>query len=179
MTLSIDLNPNYLATVERILAEHVPACEVRAFGSRATWTAKDYSDLDLAIVGKGPLDRRTLGRLKESFEESNLPMRVDVLDWHSISESIQREIGRDYVVVQEGEERRTAGEWREVMLGDVCNEADLVSGADSAEPWGQGRLPLRRHGSPDTLIRSQTTVSVDERTFHRAAVPAFQSRRAL
>ena len=71
----IDLNPNHLATVEAILAEHVPECEVRAFGSRATWTAKDYSDLDLAIVGEGPIDWRTLGGLKEAFEESDLPMR--------------------------------------------------------------------------------------------------------
>ena len=121
MTVSIDLNHNYLATVERILAEHVPECEVRAFGSRATWTAKDYSDLDLAVVGKGPLDRRTLGRLKESFEESNLPMRVDVLDWHTISESFQREIGRDYVVVQEGAKQEPADDWREVALGDLID----------------------------------------------------------
>ena len=78
MTNPIDLNPNHLATVQRILAEQVPDCEVRAYGSRATWTAKDYSDLDLAIVGTGPLDRITLGRLKEAFEESDLPMRVDV-----------------------------------------------------------------------------------------------------
>ena len=47
----IDLNPNHVETVKRILAEHVSGCEVRAFGSRATWTAKDYSDLDLAMVG--------------------------------------------------------------------------------------------------------------------------------
>ena len=96
----IDLNPNHLAIVERILAEHVPECEVRAFGSRASWTAKDYSDLDLAIVGDGPLDWRTLGLLKEAFEESDLPMRVDVLDWHDIAESFQRVIERYYVVVQ-------------------------------------------------------------------------------
>ena len=86
----IDLNPNHLTTVERILAEHVPECQVRAFGSRATWTAKDYSDIDLAVVGEGPLDWRTLGRLKEAFEESSLPMRVDLLDWHDISDSFQK-----------------------------------------------------------------------------------------
>ena len=120
MTVSIDLNPSYLATVERILGEHVPECEVRAFGSRATWTAKDYSDLDLAVVGKGPLDRRTLGSLKESFEESNLPMRVDVLDWHSISKGFQREIGRDYVVVQDGATQSATAEWIHCTLADVC-----------------------------------------------------------
>ncbi len=125
MSGSVDLNPNYLETVMRILAEHVPECEVRAFGSRATWTAKDYSDLDMAIVGEGSLDRRTLGRLKEAFEESSLPMRVDVLDWHATSKSFREVIERDYVVVQEGAKHTTAGEWHEVTLGDV---ADIVMG---------------------------------------------------
>ncbi len=119
MTSLIDLSPNYLATVERILAEHVPECEVRAFGSRAMWTAKDYSDLDLAVVGKGPLDWRKLGRLKEAFEESTLPMRVDVLDWHAISEGFRDVIEQGYVVVQESAKQATAGEWREVALGEV------------------------------------------------------------
>ena len=115
----IDLNPNHLSIVEGILAEHVPECEVRAFGSRATWNAKDYSDIDVAIVGDGPLDWRTLGRLKESFEESNLPMRVDVLDWHAISESFRKVIERDNVVLQERPKRTGTGEWREVTLGEL------------------------------------------------------------
>ena len=119
----IDLNPNHLATVQRILAEHVPECEVRAFGSRATWTAKDYSDLDMAIIGEGPLEWRTLGRLKEAFEESSLPMRVDVLDWHSISESFRKVIEQDYAVLQDGvsvDGAVSQGVWREVKLGDVA-----------------------------------------------------------
>ena len=120
----IDLNPNHLATVERILTEHVPECEVRAFGSRATWTSKDYSDLDLAIVGSGPLDRRTLGRLKETFEDSDLPIRVDVLDWHSISESFRKVIERDYTVVQKGMQLGEVDEathWRRVALADLID----------------------------------------------------------
>ena len=119
MTGSIDLNPNYLATVERILAEHVPDCEVRAFGSRANWTAKDYSDLDLAVVGEGPLDWRTLADLKEAFEESDLPMRVDVLDWHDTAESFRDVIERGYVVVQKGAKRGT-GEWRTALWGELA-----------------------------------------------------------
>ena len=119
---SIDLNPNHLATVKAILEEHVPECEVRAFGSRVTWTAKDYSDLDLAVVGEGPLDWRTLGRLKEAFEESALPMRVDVLDWHAISESFHRQIQRDYVVVQENTNRTVADEPRETSFSQLLAE---------------------------------------------------------
>ena len=96
----IDLSPNHLKTVQQILEEHVPACEVRAFGSRVTQSAKKYSDLDLAVVGVTALDRHTLARLKEAFEDSDLPILVDVLDWHGISESFQEIITKDYAVLQ-------------------------------------------------------------------------------
>ena len=114
---SIDLNPNHLATVKAILAEHVPECEVWAFGSRVTWTAKDYSDLDLVVVGEGPVEWKALGRLKEAFEESKLPMRMDVLDWHTISESFREVIERGYTIVKEkvrGAEAKSG--WRETTL---------------------------------------------------------------
>ena len=101
MNDSVDLSHAHLAIVQRILAEHAPGCEVRAYGSRASWTARDYSDLDLAIVGDGPLHRRTLSRLKEAFEESRLPMRVDVIDWHATSDRFRTEIERGYVVLQQ------------------------------------------------------------------------------
>ncbi len=116
MKVSVDLSPPDLAIVARILAEHVPACEVRAFGSRAIWNAKDYSDLDLAVVGEGPLPRGALARLKEAFEESRLPMRVDVVDWHSIADGFREAIESDCVVMQEAP--RDA-EWPAVALGEV------------------------------------------------------------
>ncbi|NOT58416.1 MAG: hypothetical protein HOP18_27795, partial [Deltaproteobacteria bacterium] len=110
----IDVNPNHLETVTRILAGQVPECEVRAFGSRVTWTAKDYSDLDLAVVGDRALDSDALRRLKEAFEESDLPFRVDVLDWHAISPAFQKVIEKKYEVVQKGKKKSLgmAGEWR-------------------------------------------------------------------
>jgi len=86
----IDLNPKHFEIVQHILAKYVPKCEVRAFGSRVKWTAKDYSDLDLAVVGSKPLTLRQTGQLAEAFEESNLPIRVDILDWHRISEEFKK-----------------------------------------------------------------------------------------
>ncbi len=98
----IDLNPSDLAKVRRILARWVPGREVRAFGSRVTGGARPYSDLDLVIMGLEPLDRDTVRRLEEAFEESDLPMRVDVLDWHRLSKAFQHAIGQAYDVVQPG-----------------------------------------------------------------------------
>ncbi|MCY4413150.1 MAG: restriction endonuclease subunit S [Caldilineaceae bacterium] len=117
----IDLNPNHLETVRQILAYHVPACEVRAFGSRVTWNANDYSDLDLAVVGVTALDRSTLARLKEAFEESDLPMQVDVLDWHGISQSFQKVIERDSVVLQEMTDRHSGSTaWNLTTVGEFA-----------------------------------------------------------
>ena len=120
----IDLSPPHLVIVERILAEHVPECEVRAFGSRATWNAKDYSDLDLAIIGADVLPRGTVARLKEAFEESRLPMRVDVVDWHAIADGFRKAIESDCVVVQEPASRV---DWRGVRLGDYAEVTKGVS----------------------------------------------------
>ena len=66
----IDLNPKHLETIQCILAKHIPNCEVRAFGSRVKWTAKDYSDLDLAVLGSRRFNLREMHRLTEAFEES-------------------------------------------------------------------------------------------------------------
>jgi type I restriction enzyme S subunit len=99
----IDLAPHHLEKVRTILGKHVPQCEVRAFGSRANGTAKDYSDLDLAVVGSAQLDHDTLRHLKEAFEESDLPFRVDVLDWHATSPEFQKVIEKQYAIVQESE----------------------------------------------------------------------------
>ena len=144
----VDLSPAHLAIVERILSDHVPDCEVRVFGSRATWTAKDYSDLDLAVVGDGPVDRRAIGLLKEAFEESTLPMRVDVLDWHTVSESFRNVIERYYIVLRDGAMPTIVDKRTEMVLGDVCTK--IGSGAT---PRG-GKEAYVRNG-PYALVRSQ------------------------
>ncbi len=69
------------------------------FGSRIKGAAKDWSDLDLAIVGSAKLEQHALYDLKEAFEESDLPIRVDVLDWHGISPEFQAVINADYEVI--------------------------------------------------------------------------------
>lgn len=99
----IDLRPDHLEIVRDLLRQHLPECEVRAFGSRFKWTAKQASDLDLAVVGTKRLPTKKIMRLKEAFEESILPMRVDVLDWHAITPEFQRVIDAGFEVIQGGE----------------------------------------------------------------------------
>lgn len=73
---------------------------MRVFGSRVDGSPKPYSDLDLAFVAEKELNLAAIGRLKEAFEESDLPFRVDVLDWNSISEDFRKIIAQKYEVLQ-------------------------------------------------------------------------------
>lgn len=146
----IDLRPGLLQVVLDILARHVPGLEVRAFGSRVTWTAKEHSDLDLVIVGDEKLDFKTIARLQEAFDESDLPIRVDVLDWNDISPEFQRIIERGHEVIQKAStsgERGSVSEWQKIRLGDVCEK--IGSGAT---PRG-GNESYKVSGT--SLIRSQ------------------------
>ena len=79
---------------------------MRVFGSRINGTAKNYSDLDLVVVGPAELDDDTLRRLREAFEESDLPFRVDVLDWRAVSPSFRTVIERGYELIQKAKGAR-------------------------------------------------------------------------
>lgn len=96
----IDLKSEYLETVKHILAEHMPEYEVLAFGSRVTGNVKEFSDLDLVIMTDRPLPLRRMARLKEAFSESNLPIKVDVVDWATTDENFRAIIRRGTEVVQ-------------------------------------------------------------------------------
>lgn len=98
----IDLTPQQLAEVRSILQLNVPDRPVHAFGSRVSGNAKPFSDLDLAIMGETPLDFRQLSALKDTFAESNLPFRVDVVDWATTSETFRGIIAAKYEVLCNG-----------------------------------------------------------------------------
>ena len=90
----IDLPPADLDTVRRILRDHAPGLEARAFGSRVSWTARDTSDLDLVLMTESPLDAGRMAALRAALAGSNLPFRVDVADWAAVSEGFRAIIER-------------------------------------------------------------------------------------
>ncbi len=98
----LDIHPEHWAIVRHVLQKHVPGYEVWAFGSRAKWTAKPYSDLDLVIISDRALPLDVRAALRNDFSESDLPWKVDVVDWATTSQAFREIIGREKVVVQGG-----------------------------------------------------------------------------
>ncbi|MDO9478850.1 MAG: nucleotidyltransferase domain-containing protein [Pseudohongiella sp.] len=96
----IDVTLEQWLIVQDILKTHIPEFDVWAFGSRAKRTAKPYSDLDLAIITDQPLPLETSAAMAEDFSESDLPWKVDIVDWATTSESFRQIITRDKVVVR-------------------------------------------------------------------------------
>ncbi len=105
----IDIKPIELDIVRTILARHVPEREVRAFGSRVSGPAKKFSDLDLAVMGETSISSSILADLEEAFRESDLPFKVDVVEWATTKENFRRIIEREYVVVQRGKGLNNGG----------------------------------------------------------------------
>jgi type I restriction enzyme S subunit len=79
------LAPAHLALVRSLLRAHAPHHRAYAFGSRVIASPADrarlkpHADLDLALEGP-PLHPAEVFALREAFSESDLPMRVDIVD---------------------------------------------------------------------------------------------------
>ncbi len=102
-TATLQVPAKYLGRVRALLHAYVPHSEVWAYGSRVSGGGHEASDLDLVLRNPGNLGTETpgLSDLKEAFIESDLPIRVDIMDWARIPESFHFEIERSHVVIQE------------------------------------------------------------------------------
>ncbi len=79
----------YLSLVRTILEKHLPEKKVMVFGSRVKGQIKPYSDLDLCIMGQELLSIDKIANLREDFSNSDLPMRVDLVEWAGLTPDFQ------------------------------------------------------------------------------------------
>lgn len=96
------LPPRYLQQVEAILREHIPEATVWAYGSRVNGDHYDASDLDLVVHFPQDSSHNSfkLARVREAFSDSQLPIMVQLVDWHKIPQSFKDEISVRYSVLQ-------------------------------------------------------------------------------
>ena len=101
------LTSEHLRLIGRVLAPFADRIELAGlFGSRATGHARPNSDVDLVLFGTLSVDDIAL--LWEAFDESDLPMTVDVVAYHLI----------DYAPFRDHIDR---------VLRPLFSRADLVS----------------------------------------------------
>lgn len=105
---NIDLTPEQRAEIDALLEGYLPDTEIWAYGSRVKGTAKDSSDLDLVAL-TSPEQSMALYELKEAFEASYLPFRVDLFAWDEIPESFRKNIEAERVVLRAKQKNGESG----------------------------------------------------------------------
>jgi len=95
---AIDITAEERKTILALLEQHIPGTAAWVYGSRANWTARPQSDLDLVVFPE-PEQRQSVGDLREAFEESNLPFRVDLFVWDEVPDSFRAQIELEHVAL--------------------------------------------------------------------------------
>ncbi|HLC07121.1 MAG TPA: nucleotidyltransferase domain-containing protein [Candidatus Babeliales bacterium] len=90
------IEPRHWQIVQKILSKY--PYSFYAFGSRARGNPKPLSDLDLCFFDHIPSN--VLSRLDEDFEESDLPYKVDIVDWNKCSDTFRAIIKKDLVLIE-------------------------------------------------------------------------------
>jgi type I restriction enzyme, S subunit len=142
MSLPIDIRPRDLDIVRLLLERHLPkAKKIYVFGSRANWSTKDGSDLDLAVDAGSPIPRRDLSVLADALEESDLPYKVDVVDLQTVSDEFLTHIRETMINFPESmPSDNTPPSWRRLKLGEFI---ELKRGYDLPRESRQpGSIPL-------------------------------------
>ena len=156
VTPAIDLSAGQRRTVLALLSRYLPNTAVWAYGSRVKWTSHPASDLDLVAFAK-PDQAAGVAELREAFDDSDLPFRVDLFVWDDVPSGFRKRIEAEHVALtkREGSHRTAINEWPKVTLGTCASlVSDKVAPADSGDlPYiglehiGQGTLSLNGTGS--------------------------------
>ena len=88
----IDLDAATRKKVEFVLGRFLPEAEVRLVGSRARSGAKRQADIDLLVMRPEALSPLERALLNTAFEESDIPFRVDVLEWECLAPSFRERL---------------------------------------------------------------------------------------
>jgi predicted nucleotidyltransferase len=95
------LKPEHINALRRILRahlHHIPLT-VFVFGSRTGPTYRPDSDLELLLDSEIDIPLSTLAELKEAFEESDLPFRVDVVLRSTMRPAFYQHICKDLTIL--------------------------------------------------------------------------------
>ncbi|HZY37344.1 MAG TPA: restriction endonuclease subunit S [Mucilaginibacter sp.] len=116
--MHLDITTRDHKTLKYLLNAYLPGTTVWAFGSRVKFTSKPESDLDLVIFTP---EKFLLAELKDAFAESDLPFKVDILDWDIIPDNFKQNIEKDYVVLQDASEEKAQipQNWKTYKLGNL------------------------------------------------------------
>lgn len=74
-------------------------CKLWVFGSRATGKHKKFSDIDILIENGDKISEFLLTSIRSELEESNLPIKVDLVLEEDLAESYRKNVDTQKVQI--------------------------------------------------------------------------------
>ena len=81
-----------------LISAIIPNAKIYLFGSRARGTNSEWSDIDLAIDLGAEAARLDIGELNDIMVASNLPYKVDIVDFYKVTPEMQQSILKDKII---------------------------------------------------------------------------------
>ena len=94
----IDISSEQRRVLLALLKKHLPNTRVWVYGSRARFTAKKSSDLDMVVFARSGQKRQV----------GDLPFRVDLFVWDDVPERFRKKIESDHVTLVTSEHETQA-----------------------------------------------------------------------
>ena len=125
MNRTIDITSAQRKTLLALLEQHLPQTTAWVYGSRVQWTARPQSDLDM-VVFASPSQNSQVSALREAFEDSNLPFRVDLFVWDDVPDQFRKQIEADHaVLVSKKESKWTGSKWSEATIEEISEKVAM------------------------------------------------------
>jgi len=93
----VALNKKYKDELIAIVHKHVPGCTIYLFGSRALDKEYSGSDIDIALDTGKVIDHKKLLAIQLDFDETTIPMEMDLVDLCAVSQELKDDILREGV----------------------------------------------------------------------------------
>ena len=116
---AVDISAEQRETVLALLRRHLPGTAAWVYGSRAKWTSRPHSDLDL-VVFAAPDQRVHVAALRDALGESDLPFCVDLFVWNEVPVSFREQIEAEHVELVPKQTTRAQADWPETRWGDIA-----------------------------------------------------------
>jgi predicted nucleotidyltransferase len=89
--MKIHISPSQEKVILTIIKKHFPKSKILLFGSRVRGDHKQYSDLDICLDDQGqPLPLAKLSMLEEELSQTEIPFKIDIVDWNRITSDFQQ-----------------------------------------------------------------------------------------
>ncbi len=148
----IDITADQRQTILALLERYLPNTAAWVYGSRVAWTSRPQSDLDMVVFAT-PEQNDRVAEIREAFEESDLPFRVDLFVWNAAPEEFRKRIEEEHVVLV-GKEEADSG-WHKTNLGELLS---FSNGKSSPKRFDSATNPV--YGSNGIIGFSDKTNAI-------------------